>query len=122
MGAVIEAVLFDFGGVILTSPFDAFAAYETEAGLPPDTIRRINATDPDTNAWARFERREVGPAEFCSLFEVDAAELRRRVTSPGGTTQAAIESFQAGGFEALVETALGAAAHRSAEMAEQLGK
>ena len=75
MGAVIEAVLFDFGGVILTSPFDAFAAYEAEAGLPPDTIRRINATDPDTNAWARFERREVGPDEFCSLFEADAAEL-----------------------------------------------
>jgi hypothetical protein len=72
---VIEAVLFDFGGVILTSPFDAFAAYEAEAGLPPDTIRRINATDPDTNAWARFERREVGPDEFCSLFEADAAEL-----------------------------------------------
>ena len=75
IGAVIEAVLFDFGGVILTSPFDAFAAYEAEAGLPPDTIRRINATDPDTNAWARFERREVGPDEFCSLFEADAAEL-----------------------------------------------
>ena len=50
------------------------------------------------------------------------AELRRRVTSPNGTTEAAIKSFQAGGFEALVETALGAAAHRSAEMAEQLGK
>jgi len=44
------------------------------------------------------------------------------VTSPNGTTEAATKTFQAGGFEALVETALGAAAHRSAEMAEQLGK
>jgi putative hydrolase of the HAD superfamily len=68
----IEAVLFDFGGVVLTSPFDAFAAYEAEAGLPPDTIRSINATDADTNAWARFERREVDPDEFCLLFEAEA--------------------------------------------------
>ncbi len=70
----IQAVLFDFGGVVLTSPFDAFAAYEAEAGLPPDTIRSINATDPDTNAWARFERREVDPDEFCALFEAEAAD------------------------------------------------
>ena len=54
--------------------------------------------------------------------DVDAAELRRRVTSPAGTTEAAIKSFQASGFEAMVETALSAAAHRSAEMAEQLGQ
>ena len=51
-----------------------------------------------------------------------AAELRRRVTSPNGTTEAAIKTFQAGGFEALVEQALNAAANRSAELAEQLGK
>jgi len=71
--AVIEAVLFDFGGVILTSPFEAFAAYEVEAGLPPDTIRQLNATNPDTNAWARFERREVDPTQFARLFEAEAA-------------------------------------------------
>ncbi|MEX5624316.1 pyrroline-5-carboxylate reductase dimerization domain-containing protein, partial [Pseudomonas syringae] len=53
---------------------------------------------------------------------VDAAELRRRVTSPAGTTEAAIKSFQASGFEAIVEQALQAAATRSAELAEQLGK
>jgi len=70
-----EAVLFDFGGVILTSPFDAFAAYEAEAGLPIDTVRRINSTNPDTNAWARFERREVGTEEFCGLFEAEASAM-----------------------------------------------
>ena len=64
----------------------------------------------------------LGAAHMASSSDVDAAELRRRVTSPNGTTEAAIKSFQAGGFEALVEKALGAAAHRSAEMAEQLGK
>ena len=69
----IEAVLFDFGGVILTSPFDAFNAYEADAGLPPDTIRRINSTNPDDNAWARFERRQVDADEFGRLFEAEAA-------------------------------------------------
>ncbi|MNJ73887.1 Pyrroline-5-carboxylate reductase [compost metagenome] len=54
--------------------------------------------------------------------DVEAAELRRRVTSPNGTTEAAIKSFQAGGFEALVHEALNAAAARSAELAEQLGQ
>ena len=71
----IGAVLFDFGGVVLTSPFDAFAAYEAEAGLPPDTIRRLNSTNPDANAWALFERREVEVEEFCRLFEAEAAAL-----------------------------------------------
>ena len=65
---MIEAVLFDFGGVILSSPFEAFAEYENEIGLPPDTIRKINTTNPDTNAWAQFERREVNPEEFVLLF------------------------------------------------------
>ncbi|MBC3364341.1 pyrroline-5-carboxylate reductase [Pseudomonas sp. SWRI154] len=64
----------------------------------------------------------LGAAHMAASSDVDAAELRRRVTSPAGTTEAAIKSFQAGGFEALVEKALGAAAHRSAEMAEQLGQ
>ena len=72
---MIEAVLFDFGGVILSSPFEAFAEYEAEIGLPPDTIRKINSTNPDTNAWAQFERREVGPEEFSLLFEEEASAL-----------------------------------------------
>ena len=64
----------------------------------------------------------LGAALMSTGSDVDAAELRRRVTSPAGTTEAAIKAFQAGGFEALVETALNAAATRSAELAEQLGK
>ena len=72
---MVEAVLFDFGGVILSSPFEAFAEYENEIGLPPDTIRKINSTNPDTNAWAQFERREVSSEEFVSLFEKEALSL-----------------------------------------------
>jgi putative hydrolase of the HAD superfamily len=69
----IEAVLFDFGGVILTSPFDAFTTHEREHGLPEGFLRRLNATNPDDNAWARLERSEVDIEGFCALFESEAA-------------------------------------------------
>ncbi len=68
-------VLFDFGGVITTSPFEAFAAYEQRAGLPPSSIRRINSTNPDTNAWAQFERSEVSIDGFIEQFEAEGAAL-----------------------------------------------
>ena len=71
----LKAVLWDFGGVILSSPFEAFARYEQEKGLPRDFIRTLNATNPDTNAWARFERNEVAFDEFCDLFEAEASAL-----------------------------------------------
>ncbi|WP_152219491.1 pyrroline-5-carboxylate reductase [Pseudomonas sp. SCB32] len=64
----------------------------------------------------------LGAAQMATTSDVDPAELRRRVTSPNGTTEAAIKTFQANGFEALVEKAVGAADHRSAELAEQLGR
>lgn len=76
---MIRAVLFDFGGVILSSPFEAFNDYEREAGLAPDTIRTINATDPDRNAWARFERGELDVAGFVAAFEEEAAGLGHTV-------------------------------------------
>lgn len=66
-----RAVLFDLGGVVLTGPMDAFAAYERRAGLPDGLIRRLNSTDPDTNAWAHFERSEVDEAGFVELFEAE---------------------------------------------------
>jgi len=66
-------VLWDFGGVVLESPFDAFARYERANGLPAGFLRGLNATDPDTNAWARMERSEVSIAEFAILFEAEAS-------------------------------------------------
>jgi putative hydrolase of the HAD superfamily len=68
----LRAVIFDFGGVILTSPFEAFARYEADNGLPDGFIRKLNATEPDTNAWARLERSEVDLAGFAELFEAEA--------------------------------------------------
>lgn len=72
MPGPFSAVLWDFGGVILSSPFDAFAQYEAEIGLPPGFIRRLNATNPHDNAWAKLERSDVTVDEFCDLFEAEA--------------------------------------------------
>lgn len=71
----IKAVFFDFGGVITTSPFAAFARYEQEVGLPDGAIRHVNSTNPDSNAWARLERNQLSPEEFCPVFESEAASL-----------------------------------------------
>ena len=71
----IEAVIWDFGGVFTTSPFEAFNRYEAERGLPKDLIRRINSTNPDTNAWALFERNEVDTAGFDALFLEESTAL-----------------------------------------------
>ena len=73
--SLITAVLFDFGGVITASPFEAFARYELDLGLPPDSIRKINSTNPNDNAWAKMERSEVDLAEFCQLFEAEAKSM-----------------------------------------------
>lgn len=75
----VSAVLFDFGGVILTSPFEAFNAYEARHGLPNDFIRGVNSVDPHTNAWARFERSEITPDQFDVAFAEESQRLGHRV-------------------------------------------
>ena len=72
---MISAVFWDFGGVILSSPFEAFNRYEAERGLPKDLIRRVNATNPDSNAWALFERAEIDPTRFDVLFLEESTAL-----------------------------------------------
>ena len=73
------AVFWDFGGVILSSPFDAFNDYERANGLPTDFIRTVNTRNPDTNAWALIERREVGADQFDELFADESEALGHRV-------------------------------------------
>ncbi len=75
MSRPFEAVIFDFGGVITASPFEAFNRLEAERGLPQDFIRRVNAANPDSNAWALFERAEIDAARFDALFAAEAAAL-----------------------------------------------
>ncbi len=76
---MIRAVLWDFGGVILSSPFEAFNRYEAEHALPQDFIRSVNATNPDTNAWARLERSDIDSAEFDAAFAAESAALGHRI-------------------------------------------
>jgi len=69
---LVTTVLFDFGGVITASPFEAFEQYEAEVGIPSGSIRKINSTNPNDNAWAKMERSEVTLDEFSQLFEEEA--------------------------------------------------
>jgi putative hydrolase of the HAD superfamily len=76
---MIEAVIWDFGGVLTTSPFEAFARFETERGLPVDIIRRTNAANHWENAWAKFERAEVDIESFDQLFAEESLALGAEV-------------------------------------------
>jgi len=76
---MIEAVIWDFGGVITTSPFEAFARFENERGLPPDIIRRTNSANHLDNAWAKFERAEIDIEAFDRLFAAESLALGAEV-------------------------------------------
>lgn len=94
--------------MILSSPFEAFNRYEDANGLPRDIIRRVNATNPDTNAWALLERNDISPDDFDSLFATESAALGHRI--PGAdvlallagevrpTMVAALDAVIAAGF------------------------
>jgi putative hydrolase of the HAD superfamily len=71
----IEAVLWDFGGVFTTSPFEAFNRYEAANGVPKDLIRTVNATNPLENAWALFERAKIDRAGFDIKFLEESTAL-----------------------------------------------
>ncbi len=72
---------------------------------------------PRETAEALARQTALGAARMLTESGDPAEDLRRRVTSPGGTTQAAIECFQAGGFEPLVDAAVDAAVKRGRALA-----
>ena len=76
---MIKAILWDFGGVFTTSPFEAFARFEQARGLPENFIRTINSTNPDTNAWAQFESAAIDVGGFDAAFRAEAEALGHRV-------------------------------------------
>src|ERR1700754_2596505 len=76
---MIEAVIWDFGGVLTTSPFEAFARFEQERGFPVDIIRRTNAANHLENAWAKFERAEIDVEAFDRLFAEESRALGAEV-------------------------------------------
>ena len=83
---MIKAVIWDFGGVLTTSPFEAFARFEKERGFPVDIIRRTNAANHLENAWAKFERAEIDVEAFDQLFADESrafgAEVRGKEVLP----------------------------------------
>ena len=72
---MIKAIFWDFGGVITSSPFEAFNVFEKNNNLPSDFLRKVNSTNPDDNAWAKLERSEVNLEEFDLLFEEESNKL-----------------------------------------------
>ncbi len=76
---IIEAILWDFGGVLTTSPFEAFNRFEAENGLPTNFIRGINATNPEHNAWAQFESSRISIEQFDAQFAEESAALGHRI-------------------------------------------
>lgn len=129
------AVIFDFGGVITTSPFEAFNRLEAERGLPRDFVRRINAANPDSNAWALFERAEIDAATFDTLFAAEARALGHELEGSavlavlaGAVRPAmvtALDQLKAAGFRLgcitnNVPTGHGAGMARSADRADEI--
>lgn len=84
---------------------EAMQVAGTKLGLPPDIAKALTL------------QTAYGATKLALESDVDAAELRRRVTSPNGTTEAAIRQFESDGFRDVVERALGKAAARSRELA-----
>lgn len=76
---MIEAVIWDFGGVLTTSPFEAFARFEQDRGLPQDFLRTVNATNHLDNAWAQIERGAIDSVRFDALFAEESRELGHEV-------------------------------------------
>ena len=68
---MIEAVVFDLGGVVVDSPLHAIARYERDHGLPGGAINRVVFDTGEMGAWSRLERGELTLEAFCSPFEDD---------------------------------------------------
>jgi putative hydrolase of the HAD superfamily len=98
---VIRAVLFDMGGVLVTSPFVGIGEYERRAGLPAGVVRQMNATNPDTNAWAQYERGDIDRTEFVRRFAAEGAALGHVVD--GGAVLDALRGEPIDGMLTAVE-------------------
>ncbi len=74
-----RAVIFDLGGVVLPSPFDAFRAYERRHGLPHRFVSEVVIAGGETGAWSQFERGELGPDAFAAAFEAECGAAGQTV-------------------------------------------
>lgn len=131
---MIEAILWDFGGVITSSPFEAFTAYEQKNNLPKDFIRGINSTNPDTNAWAQFESNDIDADAFDTLFAQEAEAAGHRVSGKDvlallsgsirprmvNVLKACKEHYKIGCITNNVKSGAGPGMARSSEKAQQI--
>ncbi|MCU1502275.1 MAG: putative hydrolase [Ilumatobacteraceae bacterium] len=115
---MIKAVLWDFGGVILSSPFEAFNKYEAEHDLPTDFLRTINATNPHENAWARLERSDISAMEFDTEFANESEAAGHRV--PGADVLAILAGDVRDEMVALLDE-LKASGYRLACLTNNIG-
>lgn len=97
----LQAVIWDFGGVLTSSPFEAFTRYEEQRGLPKDFVRSVNAINIQDNAWAKLERSEVNADEFDGLFRDESRALGHEVPGKdilgllsGGIRPAVVEALK----------------------------
>ena len=70
-----SSIFWDFGGVITSSPFEAFNKFEIENDLPENFLRKVNSTNPQNNAWALLEQSKINQMEFNELFFKESSEL-----------------------------------------------
>tara|TARA_A100001015_G_scaffold58008_2_gene63870 strand:- start:688 stop:1335 length:648 start_codon:yes stop_codon:yes gene_type:complete len=70
-----SSIFWDFGGVITSSPFEAFKKFEIENDLPENFLRKVNSTNPQNNAWALLEQSKINQIEFNDLFFQESSEL-----------------------------------------------
>jgi putative hydrolase of the HAD superfamily len=69
-----RAVIFDLGGVVFPSPFDAFDAYEREAGIAAGAVREVIRSSSVSGAWAALERGELTFEQFCKALDAEALD------------------------------------------------
>ena len=77
----VGAVIFDLGGVVFPSPFEAFDVYDGRTGLPAGTTRKIVRQSSETGAWAALERGGLTMDQFCAALDAEAAELGHEITT-----------------------------------------
>ena len=75
-----SSVFWDFGGVITSSPFEAFSNFELNNNLPKDFIRKVNSTNHKSNAWAQLEQSKINLEEFDVLFKKESKSLGYEVS------------------------------------------
>ena len=73
------SIFWDFGGVITSSPFEAFNSFEKDNDIPKDFIRQVNSMNPNENAWAQLEQSKISLEEFDGLFAMESKKLGKEI-------------------------------------------